>query len=103
MSTKKLRIWWMPQAPMKAFYVPVRSLEEAALVQDTLALYDLFQYDNKVKPDYANMGGLQEFDEEEQDWVDWYDEETGDDFDTYCIENGLSRCTEIRNANQTKG
>jgi len=25
---KKLRVWWMPQVPMKAFFVPVKTVEE---------------------------------------------------------------------------
>jgi hypothetical protein len=84
----KLRVWWIPQVPMKSFHVPVSSFREARLVLDTLAMYDLFQYKNKVKPDYANAGGLQIFDEEEKDWVDWCDEETGDGFDEYCANKG---------------
>lgn len=98
--SKKLRVWWVPQVPMKAFNIPVRSVEEAALVLDTLALYDQFQYDNRVKPDYCNAGGLQYFDEEENEWLEWCDEETGNEFDAYCEEHDLCRDTEIRNANQ---
>jgi len=76
-----LKVWWIPQVPMKAFEVPVRSLEEASLILDTLAAYDLFQLDNKVKPDFANVGGLSIY--QDGEWSDWYDEETGDDFDEY--------------------
>ena len=25
---KKLRVWWIPQVPMEAFYIPVESVEE---------------------------------------------------------------------------
>ena len=42
-----------------------------------LADYDLFQFDNNIKPDYCNAGGLEVFEEEE--WSTWYDEETGND------------------------
>jgi hypothetical protein len=80
---KKLRVWWTPQVPMTSFTVPVKTLEEASLILDTLAAYDLFQLHHNVKPDFANAGGLQEFDEEEKEWIEWYDEETGDDFDAY--------------------
>lgn len=44
---------------------------------DVLAEYDLFQFENKVKPDYSNMGGLLMF--EDGEWVDWYDDETNED------------------------
>ncbi len=76
-----LLIWWVPQMPMKAFEVPVRNLREAALLLDTLGAYDAFQFENGVKPDYCNTGGLQVF--EDGDWFDWTDPETGDDFDLW--------------------
>ena len=75
-----LRVWWIPQVPMKPFRVAVESVAEAAKLLQVLADYDIFQFDNKVKPDYCNAGGLEEFDGEE--WSDWYSEE-GDDIDTY--------------------
>jgi len=95
---KKLRVWWVPQIPMKPFHVYVKTLEEASLLLDVLAAYDLFQYHNKVKPDYANAGGLQQFDETEKEWFDWIDEESGDDFDTYREEKGLARFVDIQKA-----
>ena len=73
----KLRVWWIPQIPMKAFYVDVSSVEEGVKIMDVLAYYDLFQFEHRVKPDYCNAGGLQML--EEGEWVDWCDEETGED------------------------
>jgi len=84
---KKLRIWWIPQVPGKQFNVKVENLKEASSLLDTLANYDRFQYDNNIKSDYCNAGGLQEFDEELNDWTDWYDEDSGMDFDEYREEN----------------
>lgn len=69
----QLRIWWIPQIPMAPFYVAVEDIKEAKLILKTLADYDLFQYKNKVKPDYSNVGGLEVFDG--LDWVEWEDEE----------------------------
>lgn len=80
---KQLRVWWIPQVPMKPFYAEVKTLEEAHLLLETLAMYDAFQFDNNIKPDYSNVGGLQYWEESEKDWWDWNDEETGDDFDEY--------------------
>lgn len=54
----QLKVWWIPQIPMKAFEVEVETLVEAKLLLDTLAKYDLFQFENRIKPDYANAGGL---------------------------------------------
>lgn len=70
-------VWWIPQIPMKAFEVEVPTFEEGVRLLDTLGNYDLFQFENKIKPDYANMGGLMM--NENGEWVDWYDEETGED------------------------
>ena len=72
----QLRIWWIPQVPMKPFHMPVSDIEQAKLVFRTLAAYDEFQCKNKIKPDYCNLGGLQVF--ENAEWVDWFDPETGE-------------------------
>lgn len=74
-----LRVWWIPQIPMKPFHVPVKNLDEATLLLRTLADYDLFQLANRVKPDFCNAGGLEVV--EDGEWVEWYDPETGDDID----------------------
>lgn len=73
-----LRVWWIPQMPMEAFQVPVTTLREARLILNTLAEYDKFQFENNIKPDYCNAGGLSAFDGKE--WIDWYDLE-GREFD----------------------
>ena len=79
-----LQIWWIPQVPMKAFEVPVSSLEEGVKIMDVLADYDLFQYENKIKPDYSNTGGLSVWSdasdgEGNSGWQDWYDEDSGEE------------------------
>ena len=84
----KMKVWWIPQVPGKSFEVFVDSLEEANFLLDVLAEYDLFQFKNRIKPDYSNAGGLVVWDENSDGvgtpgWVDWYDEESGDDFDTW--------------------
>lgn len=64
-----LRVWWIPQIPMKAFTVPVADLRQAKLLLRALADYDRFQFENKVKPDYCNAGGLSVY--EDGAWSDW--------------------------------
>lgn len=81
---KKLRVCHYPQIPCEPFIVEVGDLKEAKLLFDTLANYDLFQYDNNIKPDYSNMTILEEYDEFEKEWCSWCDEETRiDDLDIY--------------------
>lgn len=87
----KLRVWHIPQIPMKPFIVEVGSLGEAVNMLNTLANYDLFQYENNIKPDYCNINGLQMWDEsltnedlEEMElddkWVDWWAENDDGDY-----------------------
>ena len=74
---KPLRVWWISQVPMKPFHVPVRNLREAALILDTLAKYDI-----SIKPDYSNMGGLEEYQTEYEEWWEW--EDIDEASSTYC-------------------
>lgn len=74
----QLRVWHIPQLPMHSFRVYVSSPKEAKLVLETLAIYDLFQLEYKIKPDYSNAQGLEVY--EGNEWTDWQDEE-GNDID----------------------
>lgn len=82
-SVGDLRVWWIPQVPMKPFEVDVSSVEEGVKLMDTLADYDAFQFENKIKPDYCNAGGLwiwvADNGEDKPGWTDWWDDETGID------------------------
>ena len=73
----QLRVWHIPQVPMKGFNVLVNSVEEAKKILRVLWDYDTFQYDNKIKPDYSNASGLEVF--EDDDWCEYYgDTDEGD-------------------------
>jgi hypothetical protein len=74
---KKFRVWHIPQIPMKPYHVEVSSVQTGVLVLRTLADYDLFQYENKIKPDYANAQGLEVF--EDGEWVEYDPEDEGFD------------------------
>lgn len=79
--TTKLRVWHVPQIPGPAFHVAVRSLGEALFVINTLGLYDLFQLEHRIKPDYCNASGLLVFDPTDTEdgpngsWVEWETED----------------------------
>ncbi|WCF11566.1 hypothetical protein NDS46_29920 (plasmid) [Paenibacillus thiaminolyticus] len=80
----KLRVCHFPQISQIPFVVEVEDLRQAKFLSSVLANYDLFQFENKIKPDYANMTILEMWDEQEQDWVAWVDEQSGiDDIDQY--------------------
>jgi hypothetical protein len=55
----EFRVWWVPQVPMEAFYHPVPDLKTGKLLDCALGRYDLFQFEQGVKPDYANAGGVE--------------------------------------------
>lgn len=79
----KLRVWWIPQVPMKPFLVSVPDLATGKILLNTLADYDIFQFKNRIKPDYCNAGGLQVF--EDGKWSDWYDDD-GNSIDDLTLE-----------------
>ena len=64
--------------PMESFNVPVKNTDEAILIMETLANYDIFQYENGIKPDYCNAGGLNVF--ENGEWIEW-ENENGEQID----------------------
>jgi len=66
----EVEFWWVPQVPMKAFTRAVATVSQGRMLEEAFALYDLFQLENRVKPDYCNAGGLEEY--FEGDWTEWY-------------------------------
>ncbi len=83
MKIGDLQVWWIPQIGGNQFVVNVKTVTQGALLLDTLAHYDIFQFENRIKPDYSNAGGLQRWCEDDGEgrpgWEEWYDEETDED------------------------
>lgn len=73
-----IRIWHVPQVPGKAFHVVIESIEEGKRLLDILALYDEFQFENNIKPDYSNASGIEYWDVDAAEWLE-VDEEFADD------------------------
>ena len=101
MTKQKLRVWWIPQIGIeKSFYVPVETPEEGQKVMNMLAAYDCFQYNQNVKPDYCNTGGLEMFDEETGEWIDWCFQDGNtyyDSLDEYIEESDRAEEIEAQN------
>lgn len=81
-SHGQLRVWHIPQVgvPGKPFQREVPDIHEAVRLLNALAAYDLFQYENRIKPDYCNAQGLEVYDSfmegtEEGPWVEWTSKE----------------------------
>lgn len=73
-----MRVYFIPEIanPQNIFCKEVSSVEEARIVLDTLADFNLFEIEQKIVPDIAgNMSGLQVWNENEQEWEEWEDEE----------------------------
>ena len=78
------RVWHIPQVGADAmFHVYWDSLEEAYRIQSILAVYDIFECQNRIKPDFSNASGIEIYDEEEQEYCDYYDEEGLDPDEIY--------------------
>ena len=63
----KFRVYHVPQIPMDGFAYEVPTYLEAARLSDALCKYDLFQFENKVKPDYSNISFI-EFSKDGEEW-----------------------------------
>lgn len=78
-----MRVWHVPQVPMKPFFIKVTTLAEAISCLIVLAKYDQFQLENRIKPDYCNAQGLERFEDlapgevgtAQHEWCEWEDEE----------------------------
>lgn len=77
---RRFRVWHIPQVPGKPFRVELKAMRngpamirEAGRLIQLLADYDLFQYENRIKPDYASASGLEVF--EGGEWIEWENED----------------------------
>lgn len=69
-----LRVWHIPQIPGdEPFFVPVDSIAEGEKIISVLADYDLFQYENRIKPDYANASGLERYEDDDIEGPGWFE------------------------------
>lgn len=81
MNDAKYNVWWIPQVPGPAFNVEVSTIAEGRKILEVLAHYDLFQFENRIKPDYCNAGGLSMWDPDADGpgKGDWYDVDPDDE------------------------
>lgn len=75
-----LKVWYIPQVPMKPFEVEIphrdgdeeKELALAVILRDTIINFSIFEFENNVKPDYSDMDGISRW-EDNGDGFDWYD------------------------------
>lgn len=66
----------------KLYHKEVSSPEEAKTIIDAIADFVNAKVEEGVFPDHCSTAGLEEYSEEEKDWVAWYDED-GLDFNEH--------------------
>lgn len=100
----KLRVWWISQVGTKPFYIPIDSIKEGKKIMDVLSYFDCFQYNQRIRTDYCNAGGIEMFDEETNEWVDWvyeteedYYEDVNDYIEAFCSEDEKKSLIESAN------
>lgn len=99
-KTMKLRVWHIPQVPGTAFRVSVKSIDEAVLVINTLAFYDLFQLEHNIKGDFCNVAGLEVF--EKGEWVEWYSEDDEDSISDVIIARSADNLDQFSSSKSTE-
>ena len=77
----KLRMYYLILGT-KPYHKEVSSVEEARIMIDAISSFVNAKVDEGAFPDHCSTAGIEEYDEEEKDWVTWYDEE-GHDFDEH--------------------
>ncbi len=78
---KKLRMYYYILGT-KPYYEEVNSAEEAKMKIDAIANFINVKVNEGVFPDHCSTAGLEEYDEEDNEWCTWYDED-GYDFDEH--------------------
>ena len=82
----KLRIYYQILGT-KPFHKEVSSPEEAKAVIDGIADFVNQKVDERVFPNHCSAAGLEYWDEEEQEWLTWYDDEGYDFFKHFEVMN----------------
>lgn len=75
---KNFKVSHYPQIPCNPFEVEFDTIQEALRLKDILADYDMFQYENRIKPDYCNMTAILAYDEKYKEWYELDDYEVED-------------------------
>lgn len=82
---EKLRVYYFILGT-EPYYKEVTTPEEAKIIIDAISDFVNTKVYEGVFPDHCSAAGLEYFDEEEQDWLTWYDE-NGYDFREHFEEN----------------
>ena len=84
--SNKLRVEHMAQVPCPVFTVEVADEADAFRIMNLLAEQHNFLFENGIIPDYANVICVSMWSEEDQDWVDYYNEAEEMDWEDFSAE-----------------
>lgn len=76
-QAERYQVWYIPQVPMPAFERVYDDLETAKTVLNAIIDFSIFEFENRVKPDYADAAGIAVW--EDGDWCDIEEQEWRDD------------------------
>lgn len=65
---ERYRAVYVPQVPMHALTVEVDSLEHAVIALESITALSIFEFENRVKPDYSDMALIERWDAEFAEW-----------------------------------
>lgn len=68
-----LKVFYAPQVPMKAFEVKAIDLPDAVRVLSIITNFSIFEYENKIKPDYSDYGGVVRYEADGEGGFEWCD------------------------------
>lgn len=77
-----LKVWYIPQVPGTPYEVNVirhngqsysSYLERAAEILEAITNFSIFEFENNIKPDYSDAGGISRWEGNGNDGFDWYD------------------------------
>ena len=68
---QKLRVCWIPLELVDSFKVEADTTKEGVKLMDILADYDNLQYDNNIKSDYSNVGGIEQYSKDSGEGESW--------------------------------
>lgn len=75
MTAERYKVWYIPQIPGKAFEREVDSLPTAVLLINAIIDFSIFEFENRVKPDYSDAAGISRWEEDGEGGHDWFDVE----------------------------
>lgn len=75
LTGKRLQVWHYPQVPCEAFKVGVSDEHQAIKIINILADQHIWLFQNKIIPDYSNRFEVVMWDEEESEWVPYWNGE----------------------------